>query len=161
MSGNKGGRPNLGVGHVDHLVGSPHSKERLKAILQTILGELSVAEASEELGISPSRFAQLRESALFGALSALEPRPPGRPRTLEEADVRAVRDLEAKITVLEKELVVNEARAELAIGLGREGGRSPPVVPHDREQSRTAPEGSRKRGRRRRPRRSGRRGKRR
>lgn len=73
------GRRTKGVGHVDNLVGGDEEKARLKAILATFSGELTVAEASRQLGITTSRFAKLRAEVLQGALDRLAPRPVGRP----------------------------------------------------------------------------------
>jgi hypothetical protein len=73
------GRHTKGVGHVDRLEGDEPAKQRLKAILATFTGQWSVAEASRQLGLSPSRFARLRAVALQGALDSLAPRPVGRP----------------------------------------------------------------------------------
>ena len=73
-------RPPLGVGHVDRLEGSRREKERLRAILGTLTGELEVDEACAAMGVSTTRFADLRRTALQAALESLEPGVPGRPR---------------------------------------------------------------------------------
>ena len=41
------GRPNKGVEHVDKVDAGRHEKDRLKAILRTVTGELSVQDASQ------------------------------------------------------------------------------------------------------------------
>jgi hypothetical protein len=73
------GRPGLGVGHVDRLLGDEESKERLRVILRTTAGELTVEEACARLGIGESRFHEIRQAALQAALLALEVGPPGAP----------------------------------------------------------------------------------
>lgn len=79
-------RPPLGVGHVDRLDGSRREKERLRAILGTLTGELEVEEACAAMGVSATRFADLRRAALQAALESLEPGVPGRPRKVLTAE---------------------------------------------------------------------------
>lgn len=97
-------RPTKGVEHVESLEGDETAKARLKAVLETLSGNLPVEEACRRLSVSAARFHELREEALQGALLALAPRAPGRPPApapdpevkalrLENADLR--RDLEA------------------------------------------------------------------
>ena len=50
------GRPPKGLSHVDSIPGDPEAKRRLKAILATMSGDLTVKEACEHLGVSESRF---------------------------------------------------------------------------------------------------------
>lgn len=80
----KPGRRPKGVGHVDKLDGGEQEKRRLKAILASLTGLATVAEASRGLGIRPSRFARLRDLALQGALDRLAPHPVGRPAEQED-----------------------------------------------------------------------------
>jgi len=49
------GRPNKGIDHIDNCDGSRLSKRRIKLILLTITGELSVQDACEKLGIQRAR----------------------------------------------------------------------------------------------------------
>lgn len=91
-------RPPLGVGHVDRLEGSRREKERLRAILGTLTGELEVEEACAQVGVSTTRFADMRRVALQAALASLAPGVPGRPRkrvaveSVEVAKLRRERD---------------------------------------------------------------------
>ena len=49
-------RPGKGMDHVERLDADATSKARLKAILETLSGALSIDAACERLSISPSRF---------------------------------------------------------------------------------------------------------
>lgn len=110
------GRPPLGTEHVHKLDGDAETKERLRVILETLSGELSAAEACEQLGIGPSQLARLRERALAGALAALAPRPPGRPAAPPpEDDADRVAELEAEVQELMIELRASQLREEIAI----------------------------------------------
>src|SRR5260370_37627088 len=73
------GRWPSGPEYIDKLTGSAETKERLKAIFATMSGEQRLLEAWAQLVVGETRFHQLRELALQGARSAIEPRPPGPP----------------------------------------------------------------------------------
>jgi transposase-like protein len=100
---------------VDRLEGPAESKQRLRVILTTLTGELSVAEACRELGISETRLLQLRHQALEGALAALLPGPPGRPAQDVKTDPEREAQLTAQVRELEHEVVVEQVRAEIAL----------------------------------------------
>lgn len=119
------GRPPEGVGHVDRLDGPEDLKQRLRVLLETLVGRMSVAEACERLGVSESRLHDLRRQALVGALGALMPRPAGRPATAARATPRE-EELEARIAELEVDLQAALVRTELALAmpeLFRRGGK--------------------------------------
>jgi len=126
------GRPNLGAHHVDGLEGSAASKERLRVILKTLSGEITVKEACSRLGLSPARFDELRTQALQAAVMGLEPKPMGRPRTVLSAEDATTRKLTARIQELEEDVVIAETRAELAEVLG---ARSSTKAPKAEESS--------------------------
>ena len=109
-------RPPEGVGHVDRLDGPAELKRRLRVILETLTGRLSIAQACEELGVSESRLHELRQEALVGALSALLPKPSGRPSTAETATERE-KELESRIHDLEIDLQAALVRTELALAM--------------------------------------------
>ena len=69
------GRWPSGLEYIDKLEGTVESKERLKAVLETLHGQARLLEACAQLQIGETRFHQLRETALQGALTALEARP--------------------------------------------------------------------------------------
>jgi hypothetical protein len=109
------GRYPAGVEYVDKLEGAEADKERLKAVLKTLSGEMRLLEACDRLGIRETRFHQLRDRALQGALDALTPRPLGRPRRHSVADAERIHELEQALA--EKELEMQQAlvREEVAL----------------------------------------------
>jgi transposase-like protein len=109
-------RPPEGVGHVDRLEGPEELKRRLRVLLETIVGGVSVAQACEELGVSESRLHELRREALVGALGSLMPKPAGRPITAKTPSERE-KELEARIDELEVELQAALVRTELALAM--------------------------------------------
>jgi len=109
------GRPPLKSGQVDGLEGPEASKERLRVILESLSGDLTVAQACEQLGIGETRYHALRREALSGALEALAPRAPGRPRREESPEERRIKELEAHVADLEEEIVSQRVRLELAL----------------------------------------------
>jgi hypothetical protein len=113
------GRYPAGPEYIDKLTGSPESKERLKAILDTLHGEARMLEACDELSVGSTRFHQLRQTALQAALSALEPRPPGRPSRTTSGVADQVRALEQRVEELEQALHEAQVREEIALVLPR------------------------------------------
>lgn len=111
------GRPIKGSEKIESLEGSADAKARLKVIMQSISGELSVSEACKELGMEKSAFYRLREKALSGALSSLEPQEVGRPRTQQSEEQEYIEDLEAAMQVMRIELEASRTREELAISM--------------------------------------------
>jgi hypothetical protein len=108
------GRPNKGIGHVDNCDGAAMAKRRLKLILQTIDGELSVQDACKKLRIQRPRFAELRAEALQAAVEALEPGRPGRPRKYDVEQQEHEAQLSSENERLRKQLHVAEVRAAVA-----------------------------------------------
>ena len=116
-------RPNKGAAHVDDLKGSQRSKRRVKVILATLSGEMSVADACKDLGVGPTQFANLREQMLQGALDALEPRPVGRPPVAATPTPADVEDLEDQLIELSGENALLQAKLDANEAL-RPGGAS-------------------------------------
>jgi len=112
------GRPMDPRGQVQRLEGDELAKQRLKAVLATLRGERSIDDACAELGIGASRFFELKQEALRGAVEALTPRPAGRPPRAVAAATRE-QLLEARIRELEQELQCAYVRTELALALPR------------------------------------------
>jgi len=107
------GRPPKGLSHIDSLSGDPESKKRLKAVIATLLGHLTISEACSQLSLSESRFHEIRQRALAGMLEGLEPRPPGRPSDpVEDEEVAA---LKRRIDFLREELQIARLRTEIAM----------------------------------------------
>jgi hypothetical protein len=109
------GRPPKGAELVDGLESSTQAKERLKVILQTIAGELSVVDACARLNVSEARFHALRAEALHAAADYLEPKPAG--RRPQQTDTQAVEAaaLKEQIQELKIELRATQIREELAL----------------------------------------------
>ncbi len=108
------GRPPKGLDLVDELESSPESKERLKVILETVSGGISVGQACERLGVSETRFYQMREEALVGAVIGLQPKPRGRPRKQVEVGEDEIEALKRENAELREELEFARARTVLA-----------------------------------------------
>jgi hypothetical protein len=107
------GRPPKGLSHIDSLSGDPESRKRLKAILGTLLGHMTVAEACSQLSLSESHFHDIRRRALAGMVDGLEPRPPGRPPLPVEDE--EVSTLKQQVEVLREELQIARLRTEIAL----------------------------------------------
>lgn len=116
------GRYPSGPEYVDvrHLHGSAQAKERLRVILETMMGQWRVSEACERLGISEQRFRQLRAELFQAALERLEARPAGRPRRAEEPKETAA--LCQQLAAMQRELHVAQVREEIALALPRAAG---------------------------------------
>jgi hypothetical protein len=123
------GRQPSGPEFVARLDGSEHAKRRVRAVLATLAGTCRVGEACDQLGISEPRFDQIRIEALQAAVTALEPKPTGRPPHVpSEAEVEA-RQLREKVAELEAALKAALIRTELAVTLpaarGAEAKKAP------------------------------------
>jgi len=112
-----GGRPNKGVDHVDRIDAPEEEKRRLKIVLQTLTEEISVNEACRRLSIGTSRFHELRQEVLEGAVEGARPGRPGRPRKEETREERKIRRLERQVEDLREELELSLLRTELAVAL--------------------------------------------
>jgi hypothetical protein len=111
------GRPPVGLGHVDRLDGPDDLKVRLRILLATITGEMGIDEACAELGVSASRLHEMRKEALEGALTALTPGRPGRPRASVEGEDDDRAALQARVRELEVQLQAAFVRTELALAM--------------------------------------------
>lgn len=109
------GRPSKGSEHVEKLTGSDEAKDRLKAIVATFTGEMTIAEACAHLRVSEARFHQLRDEVLANALSNLEPKLSGRPKQEESAEAARVRELDARVKRLELEVDAGYVRTMIAL----------------------------------------------
>lgn len=109
-----GGRAPRGVNIVEKYEASEQARDRLRAILETISGSRIVTEACESLGMSTSRFQEIRDMALQGALASLEPLPRGRPAKPVEAPPPELVALREEVVQVKRELVLARAEVELA-----------------------------------------------
>jgi hypothetical protein len=94
--------------------GSIEDKRRLRAIFDTCYGA-RVLQTCDELDIGETRFRQLRERALDGALDAIRPRPSGRPGKQTRSDAARIRELEQELAETKLELQQALVRAEVAL----------------------------------------------
>jgi hypothetical protein len=100
---------------VDRLPASDLAKERLKAILGTMSGEVTIPQASAKLGICEARVHVLRHDCLEASVKALEPGRMGRPpKTPESVDQEELARLRAENESLRHELQVAGVRQEIA-----------------------------------------------
>jgi hypothetical protein len=109
------GRYPAGLEYVDKLDGAAADKERLKVILETLFGEARLLEACTRLGIRETRFHQLRDRALQGALDAITPRPAGRPSRQAAGAAELVLGLEQALAAKDLELQQALVREEVAL----------------------------------------------
>lgn len=77
----------------------PEPRERLRLILQTLSGARSIDAACRALRVSPTRFQQLRLQTLQGAVEALEPGRPRRPREHDAATDARITELQTKLAL--------------------------------------------------------------
>jgi len=111
----KAGRKPLGLQHVERKVeASDIAKLRLKTILATLAGELTISEACDRLDIHDARFHKLRDDWLQAAADSLEPARPGRRPAPVSPDAGQVAALREQVQALEARLIMAEVRAELA-----------------------------------------------
>jgi transposase len=143
--GMSGGRPSFGVRHVDSLDASEMEKGRLKAILKTLTGELSVREACRRLSVGESRFHEIRKEVLQAAVDGLRPRRTGRPPAVESEESAEIRRLSRRIEDLEAELQLSWLRSEIAVTMPHLLDRPERV---GREKKGSSPKRRRKRRRR-------------
>lgn len=109
------GRRTKAIELVDGLAGSAEAKEKLRVILENLLLEKDIPQASAALGISVQRYYQLRAQGLQAALEGLEPRAIGRPPIETHPEEKQVEDLEAQVAALRLELRASEVREALAL----------------------------------------------
>ena len=109
------GRPPVGLGHIDRIEGPADLKERLRVVLATVMGEMTVEQACGQLSVCPSRLHEMRHQALEGALEGLVPGRAGRPPAVTAAKTDHEHALEQRVRELEAELRGALVRSELAL----------------------------------------------
>ena len=119
-AGARRGRPALGAEAVKEGGGaSALAAARLRAIMATIAGTMSVDAACADLGVGRSRFHAMRRHFLEQAAGLLEPQAPG-PRAPEpSAAETAVERLQQETARLKLELMASKVREELALAMPR------------------------------------------
>ena len=110
------GRKPLTTGHVDHLCGSTHAKDRLRIFLETIRGTLTIPDACQLLNLKEAQFHNARRLWLQESLELLEPRRVGRPPKQESTEemTRRCAELEAEIETLRAQVKGAQVREEIA-----------------------------------------------
>jgi hypothetical protein len=141
------GRKPAGPQIVQRLEGSQSAKARLAVILETITGQLTVAQACAKLGIGESRFHTLRNETLQATLESLEPRPLGRPSRSVNTGSVEVRRLTKQLEQTRMDLEVAELQLSLArIHPGLIAGHAPADKKNaQRDRHQRKPQRSRKR----------------
>jgi len=91
------------------------AKQRLKVILQTVAGELSIPQACTQLSVSEARFHELRAELLQLAVQQLEPKPSGRPAQQVSPEAAQVAALQRQVIELRIDLRAAQIREELAL----------------------------------------------
>ena len=114
MSAARTGRKPAGPQIAERLEGSPLAKQRLRVFLETIADQLTVPQACRQLGISESRFHELRNQTLQATLEALEPRPAGRPAKPTSPEQAEIDTLKAELRHLHVELKTAQTLIRLA-----------------------------------------------
>ena len=113
------GRKTAGPELVDRLPGDAGELQRLKTILETLAGQLSVQQAAARLGLSPQRIHTLRQQALQGARAALAPRRQGRPRQTTSAEQERIDELQQELAHVQRQLAACPLVEELVECLPR------------------------------------------
>jgi hypothetical protein len=131
------GRISAGPEYVEHLQGSPKAKQRLRVVLETMMGKWRVSEACDHLGICEQRFRQLREELLQAALHRAEDRPAGRP--CRPAEPPEMAELRGQLEALERELQVTQVREEIALALPRVQSAAPAADRAPQKKRRSPP----------------------
>jgi TolA-binding protein len=110
------GRPPLGAELVNTLDGSELAKQRLKVVLQTISGELTIPQACERLQLSEARFHELRSACLQTACATFEPKAVGRPASAPPTEQgQKIENLERQIAELKIDLQASQIRERMAL----------------------------------------------
>lgn len=136
------GRPPLRSNIVDHLDADTNTKERLKILLQTIAGELSVPDACKKLDIGQARFFELRATMLKAALESLEPKPAGRPAQQIHPETQRILQLEQQNLDLRVHLAAAQLREEIAIAMPHLSTRHPSKAKKKHSNPSAQPAGS-------------------
>ena len=105
----------MGIKHVNKLDGPMEQKKRLRVILESLTGQITVSSACRKLGIGETQFNNLRNQVLQGGLDALAPGMPGRPHKSEPADPARIAQLEQQVSDLSIELEASMIRTEIAM----------------------------------------------
>lgn len=95
--------------------GSEQAQQRLKVVLATLGGSMTIEQACSTLGIGRSAFHKLRSRFLARAPDLLEPRPRGRRRHVPGEADRRIAQLQREIVQLKLDLKAQQIREEIAL----------------------------------------------
>lgn len=109
------GRPPKGPQLADNVEASDQARLRLKVILQTIAGELTIPQACAQLDIGEARFHELRTEWLQFAVKGLEPKPLGRPAQATPQEQDEIDRLRRQKADLELYLQAARVREQIAL----------------------------------------------
>jgi hypothetical protein len=109
------GRPVKGDQLVEDLSGSHTARQRLRVILQTLAGIMTVQEACSVLGVKRSGFHKLRQQFLVRAAGLLEPRPRGHRRAEPTQAEVELASLKQEVVQLKLDLKAQQIREEIAL----------------------------------------------
>ena len=112
----RGRRPG-GAKLVDGLGGSEMAKAKLRVILRTLAGEISIPEACAEIGVGEAMFHRMRSEYLAASIELLEPKTPGRKPEVESPEAMRVRELEQERESLKDQLYAAQVREGLALSM--------------------------------------------
>jgi hypothetical protein len=110
------GRPHQGAELVEKLDEcSDEARQRLKVIVQTLAGEITVEQACEILNINRSAFNKLRSQFIANAAALLEPKKPGRKKREVSVEQMENQKLRAENERLKFQLKAQQLREEIGI----------------------------------------------
>jgi len=78
--------------------------KRMEIVMKVYMGQLSVTQAAQELGVTRAYYYQLEEEMLRAALGAVTPQKPGPKKPIVDSGKAALED-KLKVTEREKELL--------------------------------------------------------
>lgn len=108
------GRPTKGSDIVTKFDASQEAKEKVRLVLDTLSSKTSVQDAAARLGVSESRFHQIRDEIVTGMLSAAEPKPVGRPPEPDDEDSE-VEQLKKKLGEAKMMVEISRLRELIAV----------------------------------------------
>jgi transposase-like protein len=109
------GRKPMGPKLVEGLDASEAARHRLRVILETITGEVSVPEACEKLSVSEAGFHKLRSQFMQDAVGLLEPKKRGRKPKETSPEEQKLLAAETENRELKTQLAASQIRTEIAL----------------------------------------------
>lgn len=132
-------RLTISQGKGTQLEGSREALRRVTIMLEVLSGLRGPTEGAKALDINLTHYYSLESKALQGMISALERRPPGRPRKRAEEQIA---ELETELATLKTELARAHAlvrQSQRALGLREATATKPPAAKKKRSKRRGKP----------------------